>query len=71
MTGYLDDRPDRNAVISIVIFLDVLRSALVAVVNLAALLTSLLRPWEVGDWDKEEGVARVGHTGECVVPKLC
>ena len=55
--------------LSLFISLDILCRTLVAVVNLSALFAAFLRPWEVGDWDEEEGVARVGHTGECVVPK--
>lgn len=39
------------------------------VVNaLAALFAGLLRPWEVSNWDDEEGVAGVGDTSKSVVP---
>jgi hypothetical protein len=42
--------------------------ASLAVVNLVAPLTALVRPREVGDGDEEERVAGVGNTGERVVP---
>ncbi len=35
---------------------------------LDALLTGLLGPWEVCDWDDKEAVAGVGNTGKSVVP---
>lgn len=38
------------------------------VVDLLSSLTALVRPWEVGDWDDEEGVGTVGNTGEGIVP---
>ena len=43
-------------------------SASRTVVDLAALLTALVRPWEVSHRDEEEGVAGVSDTGEGVVP---
>lgn len=46
-----------------------LRSASLVVVDLAAPLTALVRPREVGDRDEEEGVRWVGDTGEGVVPE--
>ncbi len=38
------------------------------VVDLATLLTALVRPREVCDWDDEKGVAGIRDTGEGVVP---
>ena len=48
--------------------LDLLRSC-ATVVDLLALLATLVRPWEVHDWDEEEGVAGIGNTGEGIVPE--
>jgi hypothetical protein len=45
-------------------------SASCAVVDLVALLTALVRPWEVSDGDEEEGVAGVSNTSEGVVPEV-
>lgn len=43
-----------------------------AVVHLAALLASLVGPWEVCNGNEEEGVAGVGDTGKSVVPgRIC
>jgi len=43
-------------------------AASLAVVDLVAPLTALVRPREVGDGDEEERVAGIGDTGEGVVP---
>lgn len=48
--------------------LHLLSSASLAVVNLAAPLATLVGPGEVGNWDEEERVAGVRHTGKRVVP---
>lgn len=48
--------------------LDLLGGASLRVVDLAAPLTALVGPWEVSNWDDEEGVAAVGDTGKGVVP---
>jgi hypothetical protein len=45
-------------------------SASCAVVDLVALLTALVRPWDVSDGDEEEGVAGVSNTSEGVVPEV-
>ncbi len=45
-----------------------LRRTGIFVVNLAALLATLLRPREMRNGDEEEGVAGVRNTGEGVVP---
>ena len=42
--------------------------ASLAVVNLVAPLTALVRPREVGDGNEEERIAGIGDTGEGVVP---
>lgn len=42
--------------------------ASLAVVNLVAPLTALVRPGEVSNGDEEKRVAGVGNTGEGVVP---
>jgi len=38
------------------------------VVDLGAILTTLIRPWKVEDRDNKEAVGRVGHASESVVP---
>ena len=39
-----------------------------AVVNLAALFTALVGPWEVEDGNEEERVAAIGDTSQRIVP---
>lgn len=83
MTGYLCDKPGVVFFFSFITvsshvlqrsshepcsLLDLLLHARLAVVDLLAVLATLLGPGEVGDGHDEEGVARIGHTGEGVVP---